>query len=161
MPWQKECVAEGTCNPTGWGTRGFMVTCVHIGEKQHDTSTTVKDRYIIHNILRLIWTPSSWIILPAVCCNGSNGQNFTFLWLRLSQFIGGWAEALWLDFPRLSPATIPDDIVAMSGVFVLGLIRAKALKSTPSSAIAKITRGIGKMEPRRLNKTAETCRTTH
>ena len=74
--------------------------------------------------------------------------------------IGELAGVLSLDSRRLSPATIPEVIVAISGVFVLGLIRAKALKSTPSSAIAKITRGMGKMEPSRLNETAETCKTT-
>lgn len=74
-----------------------------------------------------------------------------------SQAPGGSAGAL--DPPRLSPATKPEVIVAMRGVFVFGLIWAKALKSTPSSAIAKITRGIGKMEPSRLSETAETCET--
>lgn len=77
--------------------------------------------------------------------------------LVLSQATGGSAGAL--DPPRLSPATKPEVIVAMRGVFVFGLIWAKALKSTPSSAIAKITRGIGKMEPSRLSETAETCET--
>lgn len=64
-----------------------------------------------------------------------------------------------MDSPRLSPATTPEVIVAISGVFVLGLIRAKTLKSTPSCAIAQITRGMGKMEPSRLQQTAETCKT--
>lgn len=56
----------------------------------------------------------------------------------LSHLIGGdtLADSFHLHDPRLSPATTPELIVAITGVFVLGLIRAKALKSTPSSAIA-------------------------
>lgn len=106
-----------------------------------------------------------------VCCSGYVSGRICFfvfcfflilfVWLHLLQLIGALAGALSGDSPMLSPATIPDVIVAISGVFVLGLIRAKALKSTPSSAIAKITRGMGKMEPSRLNETVETCKTKH
>lgn len=103
-----------------------------------------------------IWTP-----LEVTVGQISAGKNWTVdywgFWLVLSRVTGGSAGAL--DPPRLSPATKPEVIVAMRGVFVFGLIWAKALKSTPSSAIAKITRGIGKMEPSRLNETAETCET--
>lgn len=86
------------------------------------------------------------------------GDYWCLYWV-LSQMTDGSTGAM--DHPRLSPATKPEVIVAMRGVFVFGLIWAKALKSTPSSAIAKITRGIGKMEPSRLNETAETCETTY
>lgn len=100
---------------------------------------------------------SSGYVSGRICCCFF----ILFGWLHLLQLIGALAGALSGDSPMLSPATIPDVIVAISGVFVLGLIRAKALKSTPSSAIAKITRGIGKMEPSRLNETVETCKTKH
>lgn len=158
----KRMRGRGNMQPNRLGEKRFHgYMCAH-WEQQHDTCTTVKERHVIHNNPRLIWTSSLYMIQPAVCCDGyCVCPNRISLWLRLSQLVGGLAGALWLDLPRLSPATIPDVIVAMSGVFVLGLIRAKALKSTPSSAIAKITRGIGKMEPSRLNETAETCRTTH
>lgn len=49
-----------------------------------------------------------------------------------------------------SPATTPEVIVAIMGVLDLSLIFAKNLKSSPSSAMAHITLGIGNMEPSRL-----------
>lgn len=49
-----------------------------------------------------------------------------------------------------SPATTPDVTVAVRGVLVRGLILAKHLKSSPSSAMAQITLGIGNMEPSKL-----------
>lgn len=50
----------------------------------------------------------------------------------------------------VSPAPTPEVRVAVSGVLVRGLISAMNLKSSPSSAIAQITRGIGNIEPSRL-----------
>ena len=50
----------------------------------------------------------------------------------------------------VSPATMPEVRVAVSGVLVRGLISAMNLKSSPSSAIAQITRGIGNIAPSRL-----------
>lgn len=45
---------------------------------------------------------------------------------------------------------MPEVRVAISGVLVRGLISAMNLKSSPSSAIAQITRGIGNIAPSRL-----------
>lgn len=50
----------------------------------------------------------------------------------------------------VSPAPAPEVRVAVSGVLVRGLISAMNLKSSPSSAIAQITRGIGNIAPSRL-----------
>lgn len=50
----------------------------------------------------------------------------------------------------VSPAPVPEARVAISGVLVRGLISAMNLKSSPSSAIAQITRGIGNIAPSRL-----------
>ena len=50
----------------------------------------------------------------------------------------------------VSPAPMPEVRVAVSGVLVRGLISAMNLKSSPSSAIAQITRGIGNIAPSRL-----------
>lgn len=50
----------------------------------------------------------------------------------------------------VSPAPMPEVRVAISGVLVRGLISAMNLKSSPSSAIAQSTRGIGNIAPSRL-----------
>lgn len=50
----------------------------------------------------------------------------------------------------VSPAPMPEVRVAIIGVLVRGLMTAINLKSSPSSAIAQITRGIGNIAPRRL-----------
>lgn len=50
----------------------------------------------------------------------------------------------------VSPAPVPEATVAFSGVLVRGLISAMNLKSSPSSAIAHRTRGIGNIAPSRL-----------
>lgn len=50
----------------------------------------------------------------------------------------------------ISPATMPEVRVAVSGVLVRGLILAMYLNSSPSSAIAQITRGMGNKAPSRL-----------
>ena len=49
-----------------------------------------------------------------------------------------------------SPAHTPEVKVAVSRVLVRGLISAMNLKSSPSSAIAQITRGIENIAPSRL-----------
>lgn len=49
------------------------------------------------------------------------------------------------------PATMPDDIVAIAGL-PLEVTLDKGLKSSPSLAMAKSTRGIGNMEPSRLER---------
>lgn len=59
-----------------------------------------------------------------------------------------------------SPATTPDVIVAVRGVLLCGLILDKHLKSSPSSAMAQITLGIGNMEPSRLGWEREKNRKT-
>lgn len=53
-------------------------------------------------------------------------------------FQNPWWEKIpnFLNKSKLSPATAPDDKVAIIGVFVLELIWPRHLKSNPSSAIA-------------------------
>jgi len=51
---------------------------------------------------------------------------------------------------------MPEVIVAIMGVLDFSLMLAKNLKSSPSSAMAHITRGIGNMEPNRLVQGRET-----
>lgn len=48
------------------------------------------------------------------------------------------------------PATMPDTMVASMGVFVFLCIRDRKRNSSPSSAMAKITRGMGNIEPNKL-----------
>lgn len=48
------------------------------------------------------------------------------------------------------PATMPETMVASTGVFVFLCMRERKRKSSPSSAMAKITRGMGNMEPNKL-----------
>lgn len=63
-------------------------------------------------------------------------------------------SAMWVLFENMrvsvSPAPMPEVRVAVSGVLVRGLIPAMNLKSSPSSAMAQITRGIGNIAPSRL-----------
>lgn len=84
------------------------------------------------------WETVIFLVIYGRSLLGSDGSDYVHFSLSLSQLIGGdrLAGVISLHSPRLSPATTPEVIVAMSGVFVLGLIRAKTLKSTPSSAIA-------------------------
>lgn len=49
-----------------------------------------------------------------------------------------------------SPATMPEVIVAITGVLDRSLILDRNLKSSPSSAMAHMILGIGNMEPSRL-----------
>lgn len=49
------------------------------------------------------------------------------------------------------PATVPDDMVAMAGL-PLDVTLVSGWKSRPSLAIANSTRGIGNIEPSRLEK---------
>lgn len=51
----------------------------------------------------------------------------------------------------LIPATTPEARVAMTGL-CLSLILLSGLKSSPSLAMAKRTRGIGNIDPRRLQE---------
>lgn len=52
--------------------------------------------------------------------------------------------------PGALPAKNPETMVAIRGVFVRLWIRERNLKSSPSSAMAWITRGMGNMEPSKL-----------
>lgn len=57
---------------------------------------------------------------------------------------------------RESPAIIPEESVAMTGL-CLELMLLSGLKSSPSLAIAKSTRGIGNMDPSRLLNSKQTA----
>lgn len=54
-------------------------------------------------------------------------------------------------WPGALPAKNPETKVAIRGVFLPLWTRERHLKSSPSSAMAWITRGIGNMEPSKLS----------
>lgn len=60
-----------------------------------------------------------------------------------------------IQAPYCTPATVPDDIVAIAGL-PLAVTLVRGWKSRPSLAIANSTLGIGNMEPNRLERQTQT-----